>query len=197
MFFIYLTAHASTLDSYKHNKLAESTDSFEIKEAESLILNLMGNKKEDLVLQYNLGVLYSKENPEKASKQFKYVLKSQECAKNSRVCKLSAFNLGVIKSKQNVDEAVMYYQKALRLDPDFYEAKHNLELLLKQKPSLNTKQNSKNQNLEDSNQNSEPQNSADQNLANKSEMLLKEILRQEKEILKRKKIFKKNVDKDW
>ncbi len=188
---------ANLFDAIKHNRLAESKKNLKVKEG--FILDLMDDNNKD-VLHYNLGVLYLKHNEiDKAKRQFTYVLKQNNC----KACHNAAFNMGVILSnEQKIDEAISSYQKALDINPEFIEAKHNIELLLKQqnKQEQNKESQTKqNPNQEQQNQDeSKAQNEPNELLsADDEQEILDEILRQEQRIRKRQHKPSRKVQKDW
>ncbi len=213
---------ANLADIIKHNKLSKSLDKedYEITpEDENLIFDLI--EKDESIMQYNLGVLYLKKKQiNLAKKQFQYVVEEQNNA--SPKARLQAtFNMGVILSKeQSIDEAISYYQKVLDIDPEHVEAKHNIELLLKQSGGQENSQPDKQADKQSGNQANGQDKNKDTNdtsgdvqkdgAGNNNEMLpnqtlsdeeeeaiLNELIRQENEIRKRQRRPIKNTNKDW
>lgn len=212
--------NANTLDIIKYNRLVESIKDkdYDIKkEDEDLTLKLLG--KDEKVMHYNLGALYLKQNQlDSAKKQFQYVIQEQEVASNEALLN-SAFNMGAILSQEgNVDEAISYYQQALDIDPGHVEAKHNIELLLKQMSQSSDQNKQEDDNEDESSESAgqdeekpdstgEKQNVGSSNnnemlpnqtLSDKEEQaILNELIRQENEIRKRQRHQIKQTDKDW
>jgi tetratricopeptide (TPR) repeat protein len=86
-------------------------------------------------LQYNLGDVYMKlGRPDDAKRAFEAALSGADDALKAR----DYFNLGnALASLQQKQDAAAAYRQALKADPHFEPARHNLELLLRKPPEEN------------------------------------------------------------
>lgn len=86
-------------------------------------------------LQYNLGDVYMKlGRPDDAKRAFEAALSGADDALRAR----DYFNLGnALAGLQQKQDAVAAYRQALKADPHFEPARHNLELLLRKPPEEN------------------------------------------------------------
>ncbi len=111
------------------------------------------------VFHNNLGVsLDANKDIEKAIKSYAF---AEEKAKDDQVKFTARFNLAQGIAKQGkVDEALVWYQKALDLNPGSQETKTNIELLTKQQKSGGGGQG---QNKDDKNKEKKPDDKKDDN----------------------------------
>jgi tetratricopeptide (TPR) repeat protein len=80
------------------------------------------------------------------------------------------FNLGnVAYNTQQFDVAIAQYEAALRLQPDDYDAKYNLELALQQKQQQDQQQNQDQQNQDQQNQDQQNQDQQNQDQQNQDQ----------------------------
>ena len=117
---------------------------------------LLGQNPFHPLFQFNLGAsLITVEEPEKAIKMYKELLKSNGLPPQMEFAVF--YNLGVLYSlEEDVDQALDFYQQALDKNPDSKEVKINIELLI-QKAGSNGKKRKKDSQKKGSNSEDETQ----------------------------------------
>lgn len=146
-------------DYYKNKKYKESIDSYD--EAKKYI----PLKRKESDLAFNKGTAYlAKKSYDKAEEYLKEALKSE----NSEVQKKALYNLGnLYEAKGNLSKAAESYMNALKIDPQYENARKNLEYLANRKKN-DDKDNKDEKNNKD-NENKDKNNQDDQQNNNDSE----------------------------
>jgi len=114
---------------------------------------------------FNRGVALAKQKKnDEAIVSFNNVLQHKDA--NSDLRAKTEYNLGNIKaSQQNYSEAIEHYKNSLKLKPDFYNAKYNLQyiqkLLQQQQKSNKSDKNKDNKNNQNDNKNNNNNNEND------------------------------------
>ncbi len=171
----------------------------------------------DKKLDFNIGdSLYKLKKDSEAEKYFKSGAES----KNKDLRKFSLYNLGNLYLKRgNFNKAAESYKNALKIDPNFFRAKKNLEIVLKKMRKQKRKRNEKNKHQKKEQKNSKNDKSQSKNKKmdkkkdkqtqnmkkNLLNNLLKNLKKREakrrdkmmKALKRRKSNGKKKTDKDW
>ncbi len=171
----------------------------------------------DKKLDFNIGdSLYKLKKDSEAEKYFKSGAESE----NQNLRKFSLYNLGNLYLKRGkFNKAAESYKNALKIDPNFFRAKKNLEIVLKKMRKQKRKRNEKNkqQKKEQKNNKNDKSQSKNKKMDKKKDKqkqnmkknllnnLLKNLKKKEakrrekmmKALQRRKSNGKKKTDKDW
>jgi len=132
-------------------------------ESLNVFLDAQIEAPEDVQLKYNIAAShYKMKNYEEAVKGYLDVIAT---AQDARLEALSLYNIGNAMYRQGkLQEAVAYYKKALELDPEDADARHNLEFVREEiKKKINeSKQTRKNQQQKEQQQKESGQQSRQQ-----------------------------------
>lgn len=128
----FCAADARSFDSIQNNN--EGVEDFEAKHytaAYEKFIKSLAEEPYDPQLQFNLGVSFEGiKEPEKALKQYEQVLEKNQ---DPNLEFATLFNKArLLGEKKEIDQALEVYQKALALNPQSKEVKHNIELLTQQ-----------------------------------------------------------------
>jgi tetratricopeptide (TPR) repeat protein len=124
---------ASDLDAiWANNQALKSFHKKNYRESQTLLMEALQDKESEPVARLNLALTFEAlKEPEKAIKEYERVIGSE--LSDDEIRFYAFYNAGRIKQEQKKqEEALKFYQGALKLNPDSYEVKHNIELLLTQ-----------------------------------------------------------------
>ena len=130
LFCFPLPVVAGVGEIWRNNRAVDQMNQKKVLEAYESFHQLLGQNPFHPLFQFNLGAsLITVEEPEKAIKMYKELLKSRALPLPMEFAVL--YNLGALYGlKEDVDQALDFYQQALDKNPDSKEVKINIELLI-------------------------------------------------------------------
>ncbi len=127
-------------DYLSNNKAVSVYKKGDKQKAETILEKLKKKRSEDPIINYNLGNIYYEKGEDPVANYQIATLSD-----NPELRKYAFYNLGDYYFKKNqFKKAIDSYQQALLIDPNFINARYNLELALKKVKALNQKKNASN-----------------------------------------------------
>jgi len=155
----------SALAQDAHKQVAEGNKLYQegkYDEANNRYRDALVASPESPIINFNIGnVLYKKRNYEESLNAYEKVLSAEDVKLQAQ----SYYNLGNTHFRMGkLPESILYYKKAIKLNPEDEDAKYNLEYVrAKLKDEANKQQQNQNQNQDQQlNQQQEQQNQQDQ-----------------------------------
>lgn len=146
-----------------NNKAVDAMKEGDLQTAQMLILEGLSQSPYQPDLHLNLGVnFYALKKYDEAIKSYQASLKFTG---SPEVKAMAYFNLGhLAQQAQKVDEALYWYQKVLEIDPDSFETKVNIELLIQeQQQKQNSGEGEKKDQQDQNNQNQDQKGDQNKN----------------------------------